>query len=314
MNYVGTFQDGDVEKEGKLSADTPKPHPFLKWAGGKRALLNEITPRIPRFTGRYIEPFLGAGAVLFSLDAKIPKIANDFNADLIEVYEVIRDNPHELLSILSKFRNTKRHFLEVRAWDRSEDYKKNKSKTERAARFIFLNKTCFNGLYRVNSKGWFNVPFANLKNPDYVSTKNILAVSDFLNTSRYKKNLTTLMSGDYRLVTSQATESDFVYLDPPYDPISATSSFVAYQDSGFSKADQEDLRDEIKRLTELGVPILLSNSDTDFINKIYANKKFFKIEKVSVKRVISAKTTSRGNIQEVLINNFKAVGAKNYDG
>jgi len=274
-----------------------KPSPFLKWAGGKRGLMHEILPLVPEFSGRYIEPFLGAGAVLFAVDFK-SALVNDFNENLIEVYRVIKSQPDELLDELRTHSNTKEHFLKVRAWDRSPTFGE-RSPVERAARFIYLNKTGFNGLYRVNSKGYFNVPFGGQANPDYIAEENIRAVSAYL------KNV-TFTSGDYRKATKQAKPGDFVYLDPPYDPISITASFVAYNQSGFGKDDQEELRDEMARLTRLGVNVLLSNSDTAFIRNLYSDTNLFRIGDVEVRRAISAKASSRGMIGEVLVDNYVA--------
>jgi DNA adenine methylase len=275
-----------------------KPNPFLKWAGGKRGLLHEILPKVPDFTGRYIEAFLGAGAVLFAVDFK-SALVNDFNEDLIEVYEVIKGQPEQLIKELKKHVNEKEHFLAVRSWDRLPNFSK-RTPVERAARFIYLNKTGFNGLYRVNSKGYFNVPFAAQKNPDFIAEENIRKVSEYL-------KAVTFTSGDYRLATKKAKPGDFVYLDPPYDPISVTSSFVAYNTIGFDQSDQESLRDEVVRLTKLGVHVLLSNSDTKFIRGLYKDKDLFRIRSVEVRRAISAKTSSRGMIGEVLVDNFNAV-------
>ena len=281
--------------------------PFLKWAGGKRALLPEILPRIPRYDGRYIEPFLGAGAVMFAMPVQTAKIANDFNQDLIEVYETIRDFRDELLHELGRHKSTKEHFLEVRAWDRKDDFVR-RTPVERAARFIFLNRTCFNGLYRVNSKGQFNVPFGNYNKPDWVLTKTISDASAFLNHKQKNGSFTTtLRSGDYRDSTALATKGDFVYLDPPYDPANATSSFVAYQSDGFGRDDQIALRDELARLTGLGIPVLLSNSDTTFIREIYGDESLFRIDFVKVSRAIGASANSRSKASEVLINNFGAI-------
>jgi DNA adenine methylase len=287
-----------------------KPQPFLKWAGGKRALLPEIQSRIPDFRGKYIEPFLGAGAVFLSRPTEQSKLVNDFNSDLIEVYLVIRDQPKELLEELRSHTNSQEHFLEVRSWDRSPEFKNETTPIQRAARFIYLNKTCFNGLYRVNSKGFFNVPFGRYKKPDFINEQNIYAVSRFLNFQLDGGYATEFLSGDYRSATTKAELGDFVYLDPPYDPVSETSSFVAYQQSGFGRQDQVDLRDEIIRLTNGGVPVMLSNSDTEFIENLYTVDEFFEIERVTVNRAISAKATTRGKIQEVLITNFKAVGIR----
>jgi len=284
-----------------------QPAPILKWAGGKRELLPSIMKKVPAFTGRYIEPFLGAGAVFFAMPASTKKLGNDFNPDLIELYRVVRDNPEGLLRELRKHKNQKEYFYEVRAWDRDPTFP-DRPPVERAARLIFLNKTCFNGLYRVNSRNEFNVPFADLKNPDFIAEKNVVLMSSFLRASAdTKSRATTLSHGDYRKVTSKATEGDFVYLDPPYDPLSETASFVSYHKDGFSRMNQEQLRDEIVRLTGLGVPVLLSNSNTPFICKLYSDKEIFRTARVSTSRKIGANPSSRGQTFEVLIDNYKSL-------
>lgn len=280
-----------------------KPEPFLKWAGGKRALLSKILPKIPTFEGRYFEPFLGAGAVFFSMETSKVKVVNDFNSELVETYRVIRDKLPALLRELHTHENSKEHFLTVREWDRKPDFQR-LSAVKRAARFIYLNKTCFNGLYRVNSQGFFNVPFGNYKRPNFLDVENLTAVSLFL------RNNVELSAGNYLESTKKATNKDFVYFDPPYDPVSATSSFVAYQDAGFSRDDQAQLRDEVLRLTEKGVPVLLSNSSTPFIRSLYGDKNLFKIDTVSVNRAISASTAGRKPVNEVLVNNYRAIGLK----
>lgn len=300
-------QNGDrVEIELK----DPLARPFLKWAGGKRSLLSEIFPRIPIIEGRFIEPFLGAGAVSLALPVEIPKIANDFNSELISVYLAIRDSKDELIRELKKHKNTQEHFLRVREWDRKPNYS-TRTSIEKAARFIYLNKTCFNGLYRVNSKGEFNVPFGHYKNPELFNSVHLERISEILNgvESNGKKVAPKLLlkSGDYRKVTKLAKPGDFVYLDPPYDPINETSAFVSYQKEGFTKDHQIELRDEVVRLTKLGIPILLSNSDTKFIRKIYSEPRLFKIESVQVRRAIGASAASRGNVSEVLVTNYNSI-------
>jgi DNA adenine methylase len=299
LEFTSRIETDAMDKKELQAAKSLSPTPFLKWAGGKRGLLHEILPRIPSFDGTYIEPFVGAGAVLFNVPCNFA-IANDFNSSLIEVYKVIRRSPTALLAALREHKNTKEHYLAVRALDRSPGFSQ-LSPAERAARFIFLNKTGFNGLHRVNSQGFFNVPFGAQANPDFIAEENILRVSAFL-----KK--VTFMSGDYRAATKLAKPGDFVYLDPPYDPISDTASFVAYSESGFTKADQTDLRDEMLRLTEEGVPVLLSNSDTPFIRALYSDTSKFRITSVTVRRAISAKSSGRGMIGEVLVDNYVAVG------
>ena len=231
------------------------------------------------------------------------KVVNDFNADLIETYTVIRDKLPALLRELRSHENSKEHFLAVREWDRQTNFR-TLSPIKRAARFIYLNKTCFNGLYRVNSQGYFNVPFGNYKRPNYLDVENLNAVSEFL------KNNVELSVGSYLASTKKAKSSDFVYFDPPYDPVSPTSSFVAYQNAGFSTDDQAQLRDEVLRLTEKGVPVLLSNSSTSLIRSLYGDKTVFQIDTVSVNRAISASSAGRKSVSEVLVNNFRAVGVK----
>jgi len=280
--------------------------PFLKWAGGKRALLYAINPLIPEISGRYIEPFLGAGAVFLSRNAQTPKWGNDNNQDLIEVYNVIANRPFELIDTLRSFRNDKEFFLEVREWDRQANFYQ-RDPVDRAARFIYLNKTCFNGLYRVNASGQFNVPFGNFKNPDFVCAENISAVSLFLKASNNEtgERIVTLTSGDYLTPILDATFGDFVYCDPPYDPLTSTSSFVGYQKGGFSRADQVALRDALVGLSIKGVDFLTSNHDTEFIRDIYSDGKYFKLREISVQRAISARAASRGPVGELLITGVK---------
>jgi DNA adenine methylase len=290
----------------KIESKTKPRHlPFLKWAGGKRAILHHITPRIPKFTGKYIEPFLGAGAVFFSMAGDKPALLNDANKDLIEVYKVLKNDVEGLLKELKKHRNTEEHYLKIRSWDRKDNFKE-LTPTQRAARFIYLNKTCFNGLYRVNSQGHFNVPYGKYVNPDFIAEQNLRKASLFLKTNPKP----ILTSGDFRKATNKAVKGDFVYFDPPYDPISSTATFVSYQSKGFGKEDQIALKDEILRLTRKGIPVLLSNSDTAFIRELYGDRDLFRISKIQVNRAISAKAKSRGKTGEVLVDNYKSLGVK----
>lgn len=292
----------------EITSLDPLGRPFLKWAGGKRALLPEILPRIPEFSGRYIEPFLGAGAVMLAIPAHIPKIANDFNSELISVYTSIRDFHEDLLRELKKHKNTSEHFYKVREWDRLPGYK-DRTSIQKAARFIFLNKTCFNGLYRVNSKGQFNVPYGSPNNPEIFNAEHLRRVSEILNgidlEGQNSSPKVKISSGHFINITSKARKNDFIYLDPPYDPLTPTSAFVSYQKEGFGRSDQIELRDELVRLTEVGARFLLSNSDTPFIRKIYREPKLFKIESIQVRRAIGASASSRGKVGEVLITNYQ---------
>lgn len=279
------------------------PQPFLKWAGGKRALLPEIRARIPEFEGRYIEPFLGAGAVFFDQKPERVKIVSDFNEDLVEVYEVIRDHLPALIAELREHSNTKEHYYSVRAWDREPDYK-SRSKIERAARFIFLNKTNYNGLYRVNASGQMNVPFGDQKNPDWLQEDVLNSVSDYLNAvSSDGTPSTKFISGDYRLSLRLSAPGDWIYLDPPY-----AETFTHYQSGGFSIEDQTELRDQLISITQRGIPVLLSNSDVPVIRELYGDNEIFTIETVRVRRAIGAAVSSRRLVNEVLISNYSAAG------
>lgn len=285
------------------------PTPFLKWAGGKRALVEQILEHVPNDIERYYEPFLGAGSLFFSLPSELPKVVSDYNSELISVYETLRDDVDGVLRELRKFKNTKENYMSVRAWDRSPRFS-SRSPASRAARFIFLNKCGFNGLYRVNSQGQYNVPYGNPKTVDFIAEENLHAVSDFLK-SRSSDGMvaTKISSGDYRQILKTATGyGSLVYFDPPYHPTSSTSNFTSYSPDGFGESDQIALRDEILRLTKAGVRVLHSNSDTSFIRNLFSGD-IFTINEVTVRRAIAAKSSSRGIITEVLIDNYKAFGA-----
>jgi DNA adenine methylase len=284
------------------------PTPFLKWAGGKRSLVAQILEHVPKDIDTYYEPFLGAGSLFFSLPSSLPKVVSDFNVELISVYEIIRDDVDGVLADLRKFRNTKEDYLAARAWDRSPGFAR-RSAQSRAARFIFLNKCGFNGLYRVNSLGQYNVPYGNPKTVDFIAEQNLRAVSEFLNAKKTRGGKASkISSGDYREILKKATGvGSLVYFDPPYHPTSQTSNFTSYSSQGFGELDQIQLRDEAVRLTKEKVRVLISNSDTDFIRNLYKDR-IFRINELSVRRAIAAKSSSRGVITEVLIDNFKAIG------
>lgn len=274
----------------------PLVQPFLKWAGGKRQLLVSLRPLIPKKLKCYYEPFLGGGAVFFDRQPKTA-IVNDFNGELINCYEVIRDCPEELLKAISALPNTSDDFYRIREMDRNPDFIL-LSSTEQAARLIYLNKTCYNGLFRVNSQGQFNVPFGNYKNPVIADSAVIYAVSRYLN----KSNI-TFRKGDFAEAVNDAIEGDFVYLDPPYDPVSDTSSFTGYSLNGFVKDEQKRLKAVCDLLTQKGVKFLLSNSNTEFIRELYTNNNYI-IRTVQARRNINAVASGRGKIDEVLISNY----------
>jgi len=270
--------------------------PFLKWAGGKRQLLPEIRKYYPKNYNTYYEPFVGAGAVLFDLQPT-SAIINDTNTELINVYKVIRDSEklEALINDLKRHENDPDYYYEIRNLDRKETYK-NLEDYKKASRFIYLNKTCFNGLYRVNSKGQFNVPFGKYKNPDYINEAVLRNVHEFLN-----NNAIEILNQDFEIAVENASYGDFVYFDPPYHPISKTSSFTSYTDTGFSENDQKRLRDTFNKLYEKGCYVLLSNSNSEFIHDIYSEIEGVQIIKVGANRSINSKADKRGKVEEVLI-------------
>ena len=271
--------------------------PILKWVGGKRQLLSEIMPLIQKDCSIYVEPFIGGGAIFFELQPT-KAIINDYNSELINLYSVIKNKPTKLIEELKKLetKNNKEDFYEIRNLDRNDNWN-TKSNVEKAARTIYLNKTCFNGLYRVNSKGYFNTPFGFYKNPNICNEKLILDISKYLN-----ENDITLMCGDYKEALKNLPESAFVYLDPPYMPISKTSSFTSYTDAEFEWKQQLELKEECDKLQKQGIKFIQSNSDCPEIRELY---KDYEIKTVYAKRNINSKGNARGEITEVLILNIK---------
>lgn len=269
--------------------------PIVKWVGGKRQLIDEITPLLPGRITAYCEPFLGGGAVLFSI--RPPRaIVNDLNADLITVYEVVRDNIEELIASLKKHENTSEYFYAIRDMDRDKERYQAMSGIEKASRLIYLNKTCFNGLFRVNSSGEFNSPFGNYKNPNIINEQGLRAVSAFFNASDI-----TFYREDFAETLNRVEKGGFVYLDPPYDPVSDTASFTGYSKDGFDRNEQIRLKRCCDDLTRRGIKFLLSNSATEFIKDLYRE---YNITIVKAKRAINADAGKRGAIEEVLIRNY----------
>lgn len=270
--------------------------PVLKWVGGKRQLLDSLVPLLPKNISSYCEPFVGGGALLFHLQPSTAYI-NDINSELIGVYEVIKNNVEELINTLSTFANDSEVFYTVRDWDRDKNYYATLTAVERAARIIYLNKTCYNGLFRVNSSGEFNTPYGNYRNPNIVNAPTLRAVSRYLNTATI-----SITSTDYAEILKNLPKGTFVYLDPPYDPISDTSSFTGYAKGGFTKADQIRLRECCDELDARGIKFMLSNSSTDFIKEQYA--KYNQIT-VKAKRAINSVANKRGEIDELVVRNYK---------
>jgi DNA adenine methylase len=289
--------------------------PFLKWAGGKTQLINDIERALPteitkeKFT--YIEPFVGSGAVLFWMLNNFPKlekaVINDINEDLINTYKTIASNPKELISILEIFQN------EFHSLEGNEDNKKlyyyqkrelyNTRKEEQsgqAALFIFLNRTCFNGLYRVNSKNLYNVPMGGYKKPTICDKENILAVSNVL-------QKVEILSGDFEQTLNYTNGNSLFYFDPPYKPLSETSSFNSYAKDDFNDSEQVRLRDFCNKLDVLNHSWILSNSDVkgkdendNFFDDLYSD---FNIQRVDARRSINANPEKRGKLTELLITN-----------
>lgn len=270
--------------------------PVVKWVGGKRQLLESLMPLFPETYTSYCEPFIGGGAVLFALQPK-NAIINDINSELIGVYRAIKDDVEALLKRLAQFENTKECFYEVRGWDRNAEFYNQLTDIDKAARVIFLNKTCYNGLYRVNSAGEFNTPFGRYKNPNIVNESTLRAVHEYFNTSDV-----TILNTSYSEAVQGLPEDSFVYLDPPYDPISVTASFTNYNAGGFSREDQIALRDCCRQLDAAGIKFMLSNSATEFIQEIYSD---FNITIVPAKRAINSVGSKRGCVDEVVVRNYE---------
>lgn len=267
-------------------------YPIVKWVGGKRQLMFELIKNMPKSYNRYFEPFVGGGALFFELQPENAYIS-DMNEELINLYSVVRDNVYELIEDLGKHEVSKEYFLEIRNIDRTEQYAK-LSSIERASRFIYLNRTCFNGMYRVNSKGEFNVPFGHYKNPRIIDENNLLNCSKLLNKTEIKCT-------DFSEILTKVQKDDFVYFDPPYVPLNETSSFTSYTKDGFDIDMQFKLRDVCDELDSMGVKFMLSNSDTKLVNELYAN---YEIKKVFASRQINANADGRGKITEVLVRNY----------
>lgn len=271
------------------------PKPFLKWAGGKTQLLCELTPRLPPKFNRYYEAFIGGGALFFHLCPHTAYIS-DLNEELINVYQVIKNDIEALIASLNQHIYDKDYYYQQRHLDRNPEYP-NCDQIERASRFIYLNRTGYNGLYRVNSKGEFNVPFGKYKNPKISDPVNLRLCSAALQTTEIK-------CASFLEIESHIQGGDFVYFDPPYEPLTINSSFTSYSSGGFKKEDQIALRDLCIRLDQKGVYWMLSNSSAPLIFELY---KDYEIEIVEATRMINSKITKRGKIKELIIRNYNTI-------
>lgn len=290
-----------VDKEKEENSVKSKAAPFLRWAGGKRQLLDVIVPALAPIdkTNRFFEPFVGGGAVMFRLGDLEGEyfvqgkqlVINDINPELIATYTAIRDEPEALLEKLKKLSMdvSKNGFEKVKLSQPSGN-------VNRAARFIYLNKTCFNGLWRVNSKGEFNVPWGKLSSPQIYNKELILACSERLQKSKIR-------CVPFTTAVSDASEGDMVYLDPPYIPLSSSASFSKYTQHDFSIMDQYALAGTIRGLTDKGVRVMLSNSDTPLSRKIFGSE--LSLWGVSATRSISAASSSRGKVHEIVGVNYE---------
>ena len=243
----------------------------------------------------YVEPFVGGGAVLFHLQPE-SAVINDSNAELINVYEVVKNNLDELIADLKKHKNEADYFYKTRGLDRTPRFDQ-MTNVERASRVIFLNKSCFNGLYRVNSSGKFNVPFGRYKNPNILNETTLKAVSAYLNSNRV-----IIFCQDYEKILTGLDRNSFVYLDPPYHPISVNANFTGYVQGGWNQFDQIRLREACDELTKKGIPFLLSNSSASFIKDQYKN---YTLQTIKANRAINSNGADRGEIDELLIRNYE---------
>ena len=278
---------------------TVEPKPFVKWAGGKRQLLAELEKNFPKQFGTYFEPFLGGGAVLFDLLAKKPNLkcsVSDLNSDLVLAYVTIRDKLGRLIESLENHsknyhKDSTEYYYDVRKQEP-------KSQIEKVSRLLFLNKTCFNGLYRVNSKGKFNVPLGRYTNPNIVNRENLIIASKFLQSERIK-----ISCRDFESILKDTKKGDFVYFDPPYQPVSDTANFTSYTHRDFTEDDLQRLADLANQLNSKGVHVLLSNSNTKIVKKIFSSKKW-KVKEIAVNRAINSNSQKRTGHKEVLIKNY----------
>jgi len=271
------------------------PRPFLKWAGGKGQLINDLIGRVDRGRpfGRYHEPFVGGGALFFELmrtrKIEAPPYLSDNNPNLIAAYLGVRDHVEEVIALLEKHkaRHCRHYYYSVRAQAPLDA-------AAQSARIIYLNRTCYNGLYRENSKGLFNVPFGRYVSPMICDTENLRAASEALQKAH-------LDARPFQTVVDVAEPGDLVYFDPPYHPLSKTSSFTGYHKNGFGEQDQQKLAAVFAALDRKSVKVLLSNSKTDFVEELYAG---FRIEEVYATRNVNSRADRRGKISEALVRNF----------
>jgi DNA adenine methylase len=283
------------------SAGDPRCKPIVKWAGGKSRLLPELREQLPKKIGTYAEPFSGGAALFFALASEPKKrrferaVLVDRNEDLIACYRAVRDQVEDVIEALAAYRYEAEMYYATRDLDPTT-----MSDVERGARFLFLNRTCYNGLWRVNSRGRFNVPFGRYKNPRIVRKEELRAASIALQS-------TELAVGDFMAGTRSLGKGDFVYFDPPYAPVSNTADFTAYAAGGFSQEDQERLVEELRRLRKAGAKAMLSNADTEETRALYRE---FSVNVVYCSRSINSDPEKRGDTTELLVTSWGPAGVR----
>ena len=276
-----------------------EPKPFVKWVGGKRQLMQDLENNFPKQFTTYHEPFLGGGAVMFNLLTKKSQLScnvSDFNSDLILAYVTIRDKLEKLIESLENHsknyhKNSTEYYYQVRKQEP-------KQQIEKVSRLLFLNKTCFNGLYRVNKKGQFNVPLGRYTNPNIVNKENLTAVSKILQSKKIK-----ISCRDFEAVLGDAKKGDLVYFDPPYQPVSSTANFTSYTHRDFTEDDLERLAKLADQLHSKGCYVLLSNSNSKTV-KDFFSKKYWKISSINVNRAINSNAQKRTGHKEIIIKNY----------
>ncbi|QQR91999.1 MAG: DNA adenine methylase [Myxococcales bacterium] len=268
--------------------------PILKWVGGKGRLLNQLNSRLPKGVERmrHVEPFVGGGALFFNRTPERALLC-DLNPALITTYTAVRDNVESVIRHLRRHakRHSQEHYYRIRE---RYNHAININDDERAAMFIYLNRTCFNGLHRVNRKGQFNVPMGRYANPNIANEEKLWAASTRLANA-------TIVQSDFRALIETANPGDFIYFDPPYEPVSKTANFTGYAEEGFAQQDQKALREVFEVLDYRGCKLMLSNSDVPFIRKLYQG---YRIEKIFAPRAVNSKASARGPVAEVVVRNY----------
>ena len=267
--------------------------PVIKWVGGKRQIIDELIDLLPNSYNRYFEPFIGGGALFFLLEHQNSFIS-DYNYELTNLYTTIKDDVDSLIKDLKRHKNTEEYYYNIRALDRDKEGYQKMSNIKKASRFIYLNKTGFNGLYRVNKKGQNNVPYGRYKNPTWLDEDNLKECSKLLAN-------TEIETGDFEIIKKHIKEGDFIYFDPPYVPLNK-NSFTSYTNQGFNNGMQERLKRLCDYIDSIGAYFMLSNSYTDYILDLY---KDYNIKTVMANRAVNCKATGRGKIKEVVVLNYE---------